>query len=248
MSSVAVAYRKHFLPLESNPEVFNELIHLLGASDEIAFEDILSLDEPSLLPQRPTLAAILVLPASSAFEEKKFAADAARVEYNGSGEGEPVVWFKQTIHNACGLYAILHALSNIRPLSRFFEQDSSFLRFLGDCIACQPRERARLLESSVEIERAHAAVAVKGDSAVPESAEDKVDYHYICFTLGADGCLYELDGDLKGPVSLGKVQSGKQGDILGPETISLIRGYIDQGSGNIGYSLMALVHRGNENP
>ena len=56
---MSTAHRKHFLPLESNPEVFNELIHLLGASDEIAFEDVLSLDEPSLLPQQPTLAAIL---------------------------------------------------------------------------------------------------------------------------------------------------------------------------------------------
>lgn len=89
---------------------------------------------------------------------------------------------------------------------------------------------------------------MKGDSAVPDSAEDEVGYHYICFTAGKDGCLYELDGDRKGPVSLGKVQSGEQGDILGPDTISLIRGYIDQGNGNIGYSLMALVHRGKEIP
>lgn len=89
---------------------------------------------------------------------------------------------------------------------------------------------------------------MKGDSAVPDSAEDEVDYHYICFALGTDGCLYELDGDRKGPVSLGKVQFGEQGDILGADTVSLIRGYIDQRSGNIGYSLMALVHHGKEMP
>ena len=117
---MSVAYRKHFLPLESNPKVFNELIRLLGASDEIAFEDVVSLDEPSLLP-RPTLAAILVLPTNHAYEEKKSAAEAARAEYSGSETGEPVVWFKQTIHNACGLYAILHALSNIEP-SRFVSE------------------------------------------------------------------------------------------------------------------------------
>lgn len=115
-----VAYRKHFLPLESNPEVFNELIRRLGASDEIAFEDVVSLDEPSLLP-RPTLAAILAIPTSPAYEEEKSAAEAGRTEYNGGETGEPVVWFKQTIHNACGLYAILHALSNIEP-SRFVSE------------------------------------------------------------------------------------------------------------------------------
>jgi ubiquitin carboxyl-terminal hydrolase L3 len=117
---MSVPDRKHYLPLESNPEVFNELIRLLGVSDEIAFEDVLSLDEPSLVP-RPTLAAILVLPTSPALEEKKLAAEADRAEYTGSGSGEPVVWFKQTIHNACGLYAILHALSNIEP-SRFVSE------------------------------------------------------------------------------------------------------------------------------
>ena len=117
---MSVAYKKHFLPLESNPEVFNELIRLLGASDEIAFEDVLSLDETSLIP-RPTLAAILVLPTDPVFEERKSAAEAARAEYSGSGSGEPVMWFKQTINNACGLYAILHALSNIEP-SQVFSQ------------------------------------------------------------------------------------------------------------------------------
>lgn len=114
---MSLAYEKHFLPLESNPEVFNELICLLGASDEIAFEDVLSLDETSLIP-RPTLAAILILPTDPAFEQRKSAAEAARAEYSGSGGGEPVMWFKQTINNACGLYAILHALSNTEP-SRF---------------------------------------------------------------------------------------------------------------------------------
>ena len=115
-----IAYAKHFLPLESNPEVFNELIRLLGASDDIAFEDVFSLDEPSLLP-RPTLAAIIVLPTDPAFEKRKSAAEASRAEYSGSGKGEPVVWFKQTINNACGLYAILHALGNIEPSGLFSE-------------------------------------------------------------------------------------------------------------------------------
>jgi hypothetical protein len=46
-------YIKHFLPLESNPAVFNELIHLLGAEDVIAFEDVLTLDDPELVPDPP---------------------------------------------------------------------------------------------------------------------------------------------------------------------------------------------------
>lgn len=43
-------YRKHFIPLESDPDVFNELINLLGVSPSLRFEDVLSLDGPHLLP------------------------------------------------------------------------------------------------------------------------------------------------------------------------------------------------------
>jgi ubiquitin carboxyl-terminal hydrolase L3 len=87
-------------------------------------------------------------------------------------------------------------------------------------------------------------VAAKGDSAVPDNAEDEVYFHYICFVRSEeDGCLYELDGDRKGPVSLGKVDVGEHGDILTADTVSLIRNYINQGEGNIGYNLMALVNR-----
>lgn len=38
--------------------------------------------------------------------------DAKEEEYKGSGEEEVVVWYKQTINNACGLYGILHTISN----------------------------------------------------------------------------------------------------------------------------------------
>jgi ubiquitin carboxyl-terminal hydrolase L3 len=100
--------RKAFLPLESNPSVFTELIRLLGVSPRLSFEDVFSLDDPAFLPH-PALALVLVFPADDILE-----ADLAstRAHYAGSGADEPVVWFKQTIHNACGLYAVLHAVCN----------------------------------------------------------------------------------------------------------------------------------------
>ncbi|KAL2022516.1 hypothetical protein VTK56DRAFT_5123 [Thermocarpiscus australiensis] len=234
-------YTKHFLPLESNPEVFNELIRLLGASEEIAFEDVFALDEPEFLP-RPALALVLILPTTPAYEARKAAAESARVEYTGSGSGEAVIWFKQTINNACGLYAILHALAN-GEARRFIKPDSILARLLHESIPLPPGDRAQVLENSVELEQAYAAVAVKGDSAVPDSAEDEVDFHYICFARSnVDGCLYELDGDSKGPIACGRVQLGEGSDILIADTISRIKSYIDQEEGNIGFGLMALVH------
>lgn len=103
-------YRKHFIPLESNPDVFNELINLLGVPPSLRFEDVLSLDGPHLFP-RPVLALILVMPTTDGYERQKAVEDATCDE-SGSGQGEDIVWYKQTINNACGLYAILHALSN----------------------------------------------------------------------------------------------------------------------------------------
>ena len=32
--------------------------------------------------------------------------------YFDNGEGDDVLWFKQTIGNACGLYGLLHAVTN----------------------------------------------------------------------------------------------------------------------------------------
>jgi ubiquitin carboxyl-terminal hydrolase L3 len=104
---------KHYLPLESNPEVFTQLIQNLGIST-LEFQDVYSLDEPELLAllPRPAHALVLVFPTSEAHEKHKKAVEESRKVYEGKGEDEEVVWFRQTIGNACGLYGILHAVSN----------------------------------------------------------------------------------------------------------------------------------------
>ncbi|KAK3939318.1 ubiquitin carboxyl-terminal hydrolase [Diplogelasinospora grovesii] len=76
-----------------------------------------ALDEPELLP-RPVLALVLVFPATPGYEERKAKFEVAHTNNASRGDDEPVVWFKQTINNACGLYAILHALCN-GPARRF---------------------------------------------------------------------------------------------------------------------------------
>jgi ubiquitin carboxyl-terminal hydrolase L3 len=103
-------YRKHFIPLESNAEVFTDLIRNLGVSQTLQFQDIYSLDD-EFLPH-PALALILIFPTSAAYEAEKAKVEATYEKYSGFGPGEDVTWFKQTINNACGLYAILHAVCN----------------------------------------------------------------------------------------------------------------------------------------
>lgn len=111
---MATQHRKHFIPLESDPELFTELIHRMGISPKLAFHDVLSLDDSDLLAMvpRPALALVLTFPAAQDYQDSLAEKDAAVAEYVLSGEDEDVVWFKQTIGNACGLYAILHAVLN----------------------------------------------------------------------------------------------------------------------------------------
>lgn len=240
---MAAQQRKSFYPLESNPEVFNELIQLLGVSSDLAFEDIYSLDDPELLPH-PALALVLVLPEGPLI--KAYAADAADPsysnEYSGCGADEPVVWFKQTIYNACGLYALLHALSN-GEASNHLERDGLLARLLSKSINLPPGERAQVLEQSGDLEKAHTTVALKGDSAVPESADARVLFHYICYVQSdKDGHVYELDGDRTGPVDTGIVLRDNE-DVLSSKVLASVRKYVDDAEDKVNFSLMALVKR-----
>ena len=103
-----------FIPLEANPPLLTALVHKLGISQALAFHDVFSLDDPSLLAfvPRPALALLLVFPVSAAYESARLAEDSLLHDYKGRGPAEPVVWFRQTIRNACGVMGLLHAVAN----------------------------------------------------------------------------------------------------------------------------------------
>ena len=90
------------------------LIHKLGLSPNLSFHDVYSLDDPSLLAfiPRPTAALLLVFPVSQGYEAARLAEDAPLSVYNGSGPEEEVLWFQQTIGNACGMMGLLHLACN----------------------------------------------------------------------------------------------------------------------------------------
>jgi ubiquitin carboxyl-terminal hydrolase L3 len=103
-----------FIPLEANPELMTTLLHKLGLSSALQVHDVFSLTDPSLLGfiPRPALALLLVFPVSAAYESHRLAEDSLLPEYAGKGDAEPVVWFRQTIRNACGMMGLLHAACN----------------------------------------------------------------------------------------------------------------------------------------
>ena len=215
----ATRYSKHFVPLESNPDVFTRLAHDLGASSVLRFQDVPTLEEPALFP-RPAIALILIFPTSTSYEAQRAKEEADDVKSPKERiDMVNVVWFKQTINNACGLYAILHAVCN-GPARKYIRTDFSrtacwvelmnlgprsyIARLIETCLPLDVAGRALELEKSEELEALYATAASEGDTSPPLNPEDEVDFHFVCFALSeTDSHIYLLDGDRIGPVSTG---------------------------------------------
>ncbi|KAJ2970805.1 hypothetical protein NQ176_g8010 [Zarea fungicola] len=179
-----------FIPLEANPPVLTDLIHKLGVSHALAIHDVYSLTEADMLAflPRPALALLLVFPINAEYESQRLSVDSLVTEYTGSGPNEPVVWWRQTIRNACGMMGLLHAVSN-GPAREFIESGSILDRLVQKSIPLDPAQRAKLLEQTPELADAHKDAATQGATSAPD-AQDDVDLHYVCFVKGSDDALW----------------------------------------------------------
>ncbi|KAF2102901.1 putative ubiquitin carboxyl-terminal hydrolase [Rhizodiscina lignyota] len=211
------AGRKRFVPLENNPEVMTSLVRNLGLSPTLSFHDVYSIDDPTLLSfvPRPAHALLLIFPVTPTYESHRRDEDASKAEYTGSGDKEPVVWFKQTIANACGLIGLLHGVSNGEAKSNILP-GSDLADLVKSAIPLDPVKRAELLYESRSLEKAHASAAATGDTSAP-SATDQVDLHFVCFVRGDDGHLWEMDGRRKGPLDRGVLKEGD--DVLSEDAL-----------------------------
>lgn len=221
----------------------SHLVHQLGLPPSLGFTDVYSLDEPDLLAivPRPAHALLLVFPVSKTYESSRIAEDTPLAEYSGSGPNEPVMWFKQTIRNACGLIGLLHSVSNGEP-RRAVLPGSDLDSLLKDAEALKPLQRADLLYESKALESAHADAAKLGDTAAPE-AESEVDLHFVAFVKGLDGRLWELDGRRKGPLERGLL--GEDEDALSEKALDLgvrrfLRVETEGGNPDLRFSLVSL--------
>lgn len=230
---------KTFVPLENNPEVFTDLVHRLGVSSKLGFYDIYSIEDPELLSfvPRPVHAVIFISPAD-VYHRVRENDGSKELTYNGSGEGEPVMWFKQTIGHACGLIALLHSVSN-GPAKQYITPESTLDKLLKEAQPLKPLPRADVLYNSEALEKAHMASAYKGDSAAP-SSEEPNGYHFISFVKGTDGHLYELEGSWNGPLDRGVLSEDE--DCLSERALEIgVKRHIKAAQGNIEYSMVALA-------
>ncbi|GMM32856.1 ubiquitin-specific protease [Saccharomycopsis crataegensis] len=203
------------VPLESDPSIFTNLAHSLGVSQHIEFTDIYSLTDPDLTSfiPRPIKAIVLLFPIDDAFETLKKQEDSSRNAYEipSNPQDEKIYWFPQRIKNACGLYALLHAVSNTAtPGNGGLVPDSKLATLLGKLQSTRDFDSRTLLIGQLEGEYTEAAQ--DGQTEAPQP-DDEVGLHFISFVYNAkDNHLYELDGRRNGPIDLG--ESGADGDLL----------------------------------
>jgi len=231
--------KKTFIPLENNPTVFTALVHRLGLSTQLEFHDVWSIDEPALLAtiSRPVHALVFISPADIYHRVRVSDPGQKPLFYTGHGPGEPVVWFKQTIGHACGLIALLHSVAN-GSARDFVVPDSLLQRLLDEAEPLEPLPRAQVLYDSAELEQAHMACAVQGDTQ-PPSSEEPNGYHFISFVKGSNGHLYELEGSWGGPIDRGELAEGE--DMLSPRALELgVRRHLEQAQGSVEFSMIAL--------
>ncbi|KIX99787.1 uncharacterized protein Z520_04423 [Fonsecaea multimorphosa CBS 102226] len=205
-----------------------KLAHRLGLSPALSFHDAYSLTDPDLVDSN-----------RSRHYNK---ANEAEAGYDGSGPGEPVMFYRQIIHHACGLIGLLHCTTN-GTAADFIQEGSDLDILIKDTTPLKPAERAQFLHDSEMLEMAHAAAAQSGDSTAPPLGQDP-GHAFIAFVKGKDGHLWELEGRRKGPVDLGLLEEDE--DVLSDKALSLgpllfLKREEAAGSGDVRFSCTVLA-------
>lgn len=146
---------------------------------------------------------------------------------------------KQTISNACGTVAMIHAVAN--SLDRIQLKDGSLLKkFLNETANKTPDERATALEGDDEICAAHDKVAQEGQTSAP-NLEDKVDYHYVAFIERGEN-LFELDGRKSAAINCGSTSK----NTFLRDAAKQCQNYMSRDPENLNFVVIALAAKADD--
>ncbi|KJA15436.1 hypothetical protein HYPSUDRAFT_172547 [Hypholoma sublateritium FD-334 SS-4] len=245
-----------WVPLESNPEVFNSWSQKAGLiTSQAHFVDIYGVDDELLgLVPKPVKAVILLFPIDKESEARKREEDEL-IEKEGLPKVDNTIFFvKQTIGNACGTIGLIHALANSNVS---FTPESALQKFIMECEDKNPAERAQALETTPLFANIHAETASSGQTAPPSDLD--TDLHFTCFVQAPDADireaaqggsvsdaarndekstgmrLVELDGRRAGPLDRGECK-----DLL-TDVAQLVKTRYMSMSTSVYFSLMALT-------
>ncbi|OAX37738.1 cysteine proteinase [Rhizopogon vinicolor AM-OR11-026] len=235
--------KSRWIPLESNPDVFNNWANVAGLVESQAhFEDIYGLD-PELLGMvsKGVKAVTLLFPCSGVIAEKRKEED-EKIAAEGQLPIDPTIfWMKQTISNACGTMGLLHALINSDVT---FAPEGPLAKFIEECQDKPPLERAKILEETSLFGQIHTSAATSGQTAVPEDLD--TDLHFTCFVRAPDATarqtetqtygwrVIELDGGRNGPIDRGECTNLLQ------DVAKYVKDHYIKESKSVNFSMMAL--------
>ena len=221
-----------WVPLEANPDLFSTWCETLGLdTSKYAFYDVFGLDDEllAMVPQ-PVEAVLFLFPLTP------------RIEAHRSGlqkkadEKSELLWFPQTIGNACGTIGLLHAIAN-SAAAQAIRPESVLAHLLARARSVPPAERANLLLQCEDLRSAHASTAAQGQTAAP-TAEDDVDLHFVAFARSSTGALVELDGRQDGPVE--RVPYIERNELLSRTAHVIQQHYMAVDPDQVQFSIVAL--------
>ncbi|CAG8835087.1 32882_t:CDS:2 [Gigaspora margarita] len=220
-----------WIPLESNPEVMNKYVHKLGLSSQWAYTDVFGLEEELLLMiPKPIKAFLLLFPTSEAHENyTKIQVES--IKEKGQEISPNVVFYKQTISNACGTIGLVHSLANNRDSISF--EDGPLKRLLDKTKALTPEERAKCLEEDDDLAEAHQTSARMGQTRAP-GEDERVDLHFTCL-VEKDGSIYELDGTKPFPINHGSCDDFVKGSV------DIVKKFMERDPNNLQFTVVALA-------
>ncbi|RCI02691.1 Ubiquitin carboxyl-terminal hydrolase isozyme L3, partial [Rhizopus stolonifer] len=143
--------------------VWNHMIHANGIDSTWNFVDVLGLDEEGMASiPRPCVAMIFLFPITPAYEafRKK---EETHIKVHEQNISPNLIYYKQTISNACGMMALLHSITNNEHI---ITGPGLFKQILEDTRTMSPDERAEYLENSKELAVLHASSAHQGQTQV----------------------------------------------------------------------------------
>lgn len=222
-----------WLPLESNPEVFNKLLDEITEPGTARLHDVYGLDVPllAMLPQ-PAHALLLLYPLTDNAEQFR-AEEQEKLSAEGAQEVAPDVYFmKQFVGNACGTVALLHALYN--NTVNVALKDGPMKDFLTSSAGQSPDERGHALEQLQSLGELHEECAAQGQTEAPDR-DEKLTTHFIAF-VNVAGNIYELDGRKAFPINHGATTP----ESFLQDTATVVKKFMERDPDDARFAMMAL--------
>lgn len=226
------------LPLESNPDVMNKFIHLLGVPEKWNIVDVYGLDSDALAwVPRPVVALILLFPCSDRFYDHA-KQEAQEINKKGQVLVDDIFYMKQYVPNACGSIALIHSVAN--NSERLELKDGVFKKILEDSKNLTPEQRGEMLSKVNSNSEAYKLIAAHQELAMEGQTEanpnEKVNHHFVAF-VQKSGFLYELDGRKDFPINHGPTTD----ETFLEDAAKVCKGFMERDAEDVNFTIMALT-------